>query len=84
MGDGLHFDLPWPADPPPHETVKLWVRLTTPEGRKLLAQRTVRVDPGIPPDATEHQPAEVAKPSPETPSPEVGGAKPRWSPLRPR
>jgi hypothetical protein len=38
-GDGLHLDLAWPSDPPRPGRYKLFVRLSTRDGRKLDAQR---------------------------------------------
>lgn len=86
MGAGLHFDLPWPAEAPPTDRVKLWVRLTTPEGRKLLAQRTVAIDSGGDPVAPASFEARREAESADGPglSPRRAAAKPQWAPNRSR
>lgn len=77
MGNGLHFDLPWPADPPEIDQVRLWVRMTTPEGKRLAAQRTVRCDRALPVEAANFE-EPAAEPIERQPP-----AKPAWAPERP-
>ena len=53
FGKAYRFDLLWPHDAPQHEKLKLFVRLTTPDGQRLEAQQTIHVRLGIlapPPD----------------------------------
>ena len=45
MGDGLHFDLPWPHSPPTHRVLNLYVRYTTADGRRLQVEKQIEVDP---------------------------------------
>lgn len=40
-GKGLHFDLTWPGQPPAVESLDVYVRLETPDGRKLVAEKTL-------------------------------------------
>jgi len=37
QGGGMHFELRWPGVPPQASGLQLFVRLTTPDGRKLVA-----------------------------------------------
>lgn len=43
---GLHFELPWPHAPPTHSRLKLFVRFTTDDGRRLQAERDLTIDLG--------------------------------------
>jgi len=43
---GTYFELPWPDGPPAHTRLKLFVRLTTDDGRQLQAERDVVVELG--------------------------------------
>jgi hypothetical protein len=43
LGKGIHLDLRWPDQAPRHEIVRIAVRYTTPEGRKLEARRDVKI-----------------------------------------
>jgi len=43
-GTRLSVDLPWPAGPPKTGPFKLWARLVTPDGRKLLSRLDMEVD----------------------------------------
>jgi hypothetical protein len=43
FGKGYRFDLLWPHDGPQHERLKLFVRLTTPDGERLEAQQSIHV-----------------------------------------
>lgn len=45
LGDGLHFDLRWPHSPPTHRVLNLYVRYTTPDGRRLQVEKQIEVDP---------------------------------------
>jgi len=45
LGKGLHFELPWPADPPQGEKLQLVARLVTPDGRKHLTSIDFQHDP---------------------------------------
>lgn len=40
---GLHFRFPWPAEPPEHERLQLFVRYWCDDGRKLEAERLITV-----------------------------------------
>jgi hypothetical protein len=41
---GAYFDLAWPDAPPAHDRLKLFIRLTTADGRRLEASRDLVVD----------------------------------------
>jgi hypothetical protein len=43
LGSALHFELLWPERPPEHTELKLFVRLTTPEGDRFDDNQTIRV-----------------------------------------
>jgi hypothetical protein len=43
---GTYFELPWPDRPPTHSRLKLFVRLTTDDGRQLQTERDVVVELG--------------------------------------
>ncbi len=43
MGDGLHFDLRWPHGAPVNRELNLYVRYTTPEGKKLQVEKKVEI-----------------------------------------
>ena len=45
LGRGFHFELPWPSKPPESRSLKLYVRLRTPDGQKFIAEATIPVDP---------------------------------------
>lgn len=47
LGQGFHLRLPWPAEPPKHDRLELFVRYTTDDGRRLEAQLPVHVS--VPP-----------------------------------
>jgi hypothetical protein len=43
---GLHFELPWMESPPAHSQLKLFVRYTTDDGRKLEVNKDIFIDLG--------------------------------------
>jgi hypothetical protein len=43
LGRGLQFELPWPSAPPANRELRLFVRLTTPDGRKIDTDTKIRV-----------------------------------------
>ena len=45
LGQGLEFELPWPSNPPTSRDLRLFVRLTTPDGRKIETDAKIRVTP---------------------------------------
>jgi hypothetical protein len=45
LGRGYEFELPWPDAAPQNKKLELFVRYVTPDGRKLLSEMTIRVDP---------------------------------------
>jgi hypothetical protein len=45
LGKGIHLELPWPNQPPEHDSLRVFVRYTTGDGRQLQADRRVDVDP---------------------------------------
>lgn len=49
LGRGLHFELPWPNQPPDVERLRLYVRVVTPKGEKLLAESDIGVATGATP-----------------------------------
>lgn len=44
FGKGLRFELPWPNRPPQHGQLKLYVRMTLPDGQQLAADKAVTID----------------------------------------
>ena len=44
-GRGYAFELPWPAAAPANKNLQLFVRYVTPDGRKLMSDMTLNVDP---------------------------------------
>lgn len=44
LGHGLHFELPWPADPPTHRHMHIFARLVTADGRKLAADKPIKIE----------------------------------------
>lgn len=44
LGTGMHFALRWPRAAPVHRQLNLYVRFTTADGRKLLAEKPIDVD----------------------------------------
>lgn len=42
-GEGFHLEMLWPAAPPVHEELHLFVRYVTSDGRRLETQRQIRV-----------------------------------------
>ncbi len=55
---GLHLELPWPAEPPQNEDLHLFVRYITADGRKLQADRPIKIELADAPPRTA-QPAQV-------------------------
>ena len=43
-GRGYYFDLHWPARPPAHGSLELFVRLKSADGQRLIANQTIQVD----------------------------------------
>ena len=43
LGRGLHFDLPWPAEPPKNRDLQLFVRFTTLDGKKITVDAPIKV-----------------------------------------
>jgi hypothetical protein len=43
IASGIQLEMPWPADPPAHNDLHLFVRYTTADGRKLEADKTFKV-----------------------------------------
>ncbi|MBX7167135.1 MAG: hypothetical protein K1X74_12465 [Pirellulales bacterium] len=56
VGKGIHVELPWPAEPPVGRTLNLYVRYQTDDGRKLLAERQIQIDP-LPPQQAVRDPS---------------------------
>lgn len=46
FGDGYHFELRWPGEPPQHERLMLFVRFTDERGKRFEAQQQIVVDVG--------------------------------------
>ena len=42
MARGLQFELPWPAEPPKNRDLRLFVRFTTPDGKKITTDAPIR------------------------------------------
>ena len=45
LGRGLQLALPWPGDPPQHTDLHLFVRFVADDGRKLIADRELKIEP---------------------------------------
>jgi uncharacterized coiled-coil protein SlyX len=77
FGKAYRFDLLWPHGPPRHERLKLFVRLTTPDGQRIEAEQTIHVRVG------EQAPAEFVRAKADdsddgdTPAPHDGVAHPQ-------
>lgn len=71
---GLHFELPWPSEPPTSARLQLFVRYSTPLGEKLVVDQTIQVHPPSPGPANKWtraaapRTAAVAPPASMTPS----------------
>lgn len=44
LGQGLHFELPWPSNPPKHKKLQLFVRYVGSDGRKINADQPINID----------------------------------------
>lgn len=44
LGKGIHMQLPWPGGYPEHETLVLFVRYETPDGRKIEQKKEIRIE----------------------------------------
>jgi hypothetical protein len=47
VANGIQLEMPWPADPPQNEDLHVFVRYTTSDGRKLQAEKPIKVKPPI-------------------------------------
>ncbi len=47
MARGMHVKLPWPGEPPSGRELRLYVRYVADEGRRLIAESTIQVDPPL-------------------------------------
>ncbi len=45
LGRGYEFELPWPDAAPPNKKLDLFVRYVAPDGRKLMSEMTITVNP---------------------------------------
>jgi hypothetical protein len=70
---GIHVRLPWKSMPA-HDRLKVYVRYTTPDGRKLQAERLIGVALNDSPPPDREVPERAAPPSTAT--------RPEWSPVR--
>jgi hypothetical protein len=70
---GIHLKLPW-VSTPAHDRLKVFVRYTTRDGRKLQAERLVGVALDGPPPIQREALPEVA--------PAQAASRPQWSPVR--
>ncbi len=46
LGRGAHLQLPWPGEPPDHQRLRLTVVYDTIEGRKLRAEKMIKIKTG--------------------------------------
>lgn len=76
-GDGLYVELPWPDAPPAHGQLKVFVRFTTDDGRRLEAERDVEVQ--LAGSAPSGWSARVGRPAPDP----AGSCAPLWEPPQP-
>jgi len=44
LAQGIELEMPWPAGPPAHADLHLFVRYTTSDGRKLEANQPIKID----------------------------------------
>lgn len=44
-GRAIHLEMPWPADPPMHSRLYVFVRYTTRDGRRLQVEGPIRIAP---------------------------------------
>jgi len=47
VGRAIELEMPWPANPPQNDQLHLFVRYITSDGRKLHADRPIRVNPPL-------------------------------------
>ena len=73
---GIHLQLPWKSTPA-HDRLKVFVRYTTRDGRKLQAERLISVALNGPPPA----PREAVPPAESTQT-ASRPQRPQWSPVR--
>lgn len=45
FGRGFQLELPWPGDPPQHSDLHLFVRFVGDDGRKLIVDRELKINP---------------------------------------
>ncbi len=65
-GGAIHLELPWPADPPVHGQLYLFVRYTTSDGRRLQAEGPIQI--GLPGRTSRRW----VRSQPAPPAPEAG------------
>jgi hypothetical protein len=91
LGQGLQFELPWPSSPPVSSDLRLFVRLKTPDGRKVETDTKIRITPndGWSTKTAEHRPVDYVESEPQAEQPSMPAQsrvvkrKPRpWSPNR--
>jgi hypothetical protein len=75
LGDGIQLNLLWQDQPPAHEKLELFVRLTTPDGRKLLTRRPITVTLA-PAPVTPAEPTPSEEPRKLEPEPVVADVPP--------
>lgn len=61
-GAGLGLELLWPDGPPQHQDLRLFVRITTPDGERFVAEQELQVDARQLP-AVSRQPAQKIEPT---------------------
>ena len=82
-GQAIHLALAWPANPPAHRKLHLFVRYVTADGRKLPADQPIEVVlPGDQTDRGTTAGALPASPHTATRSDESQSQRPVWSPER--
>ncbi len=91
LGRGMQFELPWPSNPPTSRDLRLFVRLATPDGRKVEADAKIRVtlrDGWSAKTAPHHEPTPTSAAEPEPRPASRLVARPRrgkssgWAPNR--
>lgn len=86
-GRAIHVTTAWPAEPPSHHQLHLFVRYVTIDGRKLQADQPI--DVALPGDKTARRPAEKrpdrvdSARRPDTPAARVAARPDRGRPSRP-
>ncbi len=74
--EGIWVELPWPAAPPQHGSLKLFVRYTTDDGRQLETQQDIRIR--LPGEGSVRWDPATSRSNPGQVVAAVAGSEDRW------